>query len=819
MSFSPHRFLRPRYGAGLPSYALQPRVRPGYWCRQREGLQHTRWHIHDATPTSKQISTEPDPILHESAPPTEPSGLVNRSLDQSRNTAQFSSSSAHTAIPEAESDFFDDTSFPPPKPPQVLDPCDPWSDYKALRTPDYHNEGSRRLRHNALVVNGGTISYRERMVGEDAFHADEEIRKSSFFVGSPRLRRWKVARNELFKAKYFDRPVAREDLVEEFHMHKADKELLAILQSEEFERFREEWEAKDMAIKSEHWMRLSLWLIANSPELALKFLYITCQGEQRPLHVMVCECLLFLRNYPDLLSTWTWEGKTFADILAACLDPEHWPIAYASQKGIRFFVMGADDERVLQAWKLAHERQVYTSAETYLAYAARFTKMKNVDLALAALDHVRQIGQVGLEMTSQPVKSHGCLLLLLDSVEDGPNGRNFRILPKLLEMGMRPDLEMMDLILRNCYRTGDEELGRDMLHHMQSQGYPLTTYTYVTLLSDATRRLDRHEVDRLRDEIDMEGEDIRTNKFVQSKLFHAYFCLNVKNQANRPSDIDNKHAFRTLLKMYNEMYDIVPLKKLGIVPQYYQPPTTERTAVRTSPDAVPLFLMIASYLRCNKHVSVTAHVYERFIELLEKEDPVICSLARTDHTWHEFMHAWRNDVRGLRPSIRLVDTMQRLSNEGSVSPNKPHFRPKPTVYIWTTLISAFLWNKEPRAAEHVIEMMKKSKFKFNQIFWTTLIDGYARNKDILKVAETIRAMENDGFEMDAFCIKALRHIQDPERLWEAVEELDKETDEQVDRTTFESLTKKSRLDEIQDDQGDPDWLLDQGLQRLKAKQA
>ncbi|PYH41543.1 pentatricopeptide repeat protein [Aspergillus saccharolyticus JOP 1030-1] len=826
MSFSAHRFLRPRSGAGLPSVALHSRLRPGYWCRPRGIFQQARWHLHDARRTNAQPPTEPELLFCESEPLTSSSILANHSLNRSQRTQLSPSSSARSAFQEDENDLNDESDFldeselidetplKPPKPLKLIDPCDPNRSYRSLRVGNYV-EGNRQLRHNALVVNNGTVSYRERIVDEEAYLADQEIRSSSWFIGRRRLRMWKSARNELFKAKYYKRPVSQEDLVQEFELREADNELLTLLQSPNLDGFRESWNQLDVATKSEHWMRLSLWLIANEPTRALKFLYITCQDKQRPLLVMISECLLFLRNYPKLFDSWRWESVTFPDLVATCLDPHYWPIVYTPQKGIRFFIGAANDDDVLRAWKLVYERQVHTSAETYLAWASRFTRMRNIDLALEALEHVRQIGQVGLEITSEPVKRHGCLLLLLDSVKDGPEGRNFRILPRLLEMGMRPDLEMMDLILANCYKTGDPELGRDMLNHMQSQGYPLTTYTYVTLLSDATRRLDRSEINRLKHEIEMQGEDIRTNRFVKSKLFHAYFCLNVKDQTGRPEEMDNKHAFRSLFRLYNEMYDISPLKKLGIVPQSYRQQVTGRSPLRTEPDAVPLFLMIASYLRCHSDISVTARVYDRFVELLENEDPVISPLGRTDHTWHEFMFAWRNDVRGLRPSVRLVGTMERFNTEDQgVSPDQPNFRPKPTVYIWTALVSAFLWNKEPNAAEKVLELMDKYKVKYNKVLWTSLIYGYAQNKDILKVAQTIRAMESAGHEMDAFTIRALRHIQDPERLWQAVDELDKQANEQVHSETYSSLTDKLRLDDLQ---GDGDWLLDQGLQRMKAK--
>ncbi|RAL09326.1 pentatricopeptide repeat protein [Aspergillus homomorphus CBS 101889] len=702
-----------------------------------------------------------------------------------------------------------------PKQLKLLDPCEPGRSYRSLRLPHY-GPGNRPLRHNAFVVNGGTISYRERIIDEEAYNADQEIRKSSLFVGNNRLRRWRTARNELFKSAYFKRPVPERvgDILEEFEVTELDKKLLEMLENGRLEEFRDAWERLDRFNKSEHWMRLSLWLLQNSPDLSLKFLYITCEGEHRPLQVMVSECLLFVRMHgSDFLHSWRYGSKTFADLVAVCLNPHYWPIVLAPQKGIRFFIIAADDEHVIQAWTLAHERQVHISAETYLAWVTRFTQMGKVDLALEALDHVRQIGQVGLEMTSEVVKRHACVLLLRDTVEDGPSGRNFHILPKLLEMGMRPDVDMMDLILRNCYKTGDAELGRDMLRHMQSQGYPLTSYTYTTLLSDATRRLDRREINRLRTEIDAEREDIRNNRFVKTKLFHAYFCLDVKGGASQRSlEMDNKQVFRHLLNLYNSLFDITPLKQLGVVPHSYQLDSDQ--AGKTSPDAIPLYLMIASYLRCNRHASVTARVYDRFIERLHAEDPVFLPLARTDHTWHEFMYAWRNDVRGLRPSVRLVETMQQMSNEDTVSPDKPWFRPKPTVYIWTTLVHAFFWNKEPRAAEQVVGLMEKLKVQHNPVVWTTLIEGYAQNKDILKVAETIRAMEDAGHDMDAFTIKALRHIQNPERLWQAVEELEKQADEGINKAVSESVTAKMRFDDAEDD---ADWLLDKGLQRLKAK--
>ena len=188
--------------------------------------------------------------------------------------------------------------------------------------------------------------------------------------------------------------------------------------------------------------------------------------------------------------------------------------------------------------------------------------------------------------------------------------------------------------------------------------------------------------------------------------------------------------------------------------------------------------MIATYLRCQKRISHAHRVYTKFKALVSQDHPVIAPLASTDHTYNEFLVAFRDDPRGLRPAVRLVEDMLHASNQDRELDDRVTVHGKPSVRTWTILMSAFTFNKQPLAAE---------------------------------VAKSIKAMEAQGYSMDSYTMKCLRYLQDPERLWIAVEELDQATDARHDMVT--SLDQRPLEHESDEDE----HLLEQGLRRLSER--
>lgn len=796
----PHYLPRSRVCAGLPVYNPQHRLRLG---RRREGPQDARSFV-DNAPQSN-TSSQPDTFLN---------GV--------RHSSVYS-----TVIPEMKTQrLFHTTTFGRSAGNSVL--CNQPSIIKrefSLLSP---GAASRNATLLSLINKNTTLSVVQKRslrtpptlasfsdvkplltlrFGKETKALDLAIRSGSYTCSGDDIRKWRFAQRELFQAKYDGREV-QEELVP-YPLDSKDKELLETIQTDSLGAFREAWNGLTPLEMEIHWGRLSLWLLRNSPELALEFLLVTCQASVKPVFAMIADCLIYLDTlHSREMQRWTKNSHNYQYVIRACLDPMQWPVSYVPQKGVRFFIKKADRSAVYEAWDLVETRRHRLKGETYLGFMGRFTEFKDVDNALLALRRAgRQFWRLHQSPMEIAVSRHCSKLLVLDSVVDGPDGRNFRILPELLSMGVQPDRDMMNVVLSNAFKTGDPQLGLDVLRHMKAQGFQLDSYTYLTLLSDAVARQDRERMTHLMEELESQPE-LKKNPYIASKLFHSHFVFNVKHLDGAT---DRREIFYSLLRMYCELHDITPLKELSIVPRQYDLPTTGE---KTPPSVIALYLVIATWLRCQAHVGSVERVYTRFRELVLQGHKDIAPLAATDHTYNEFMLAYRNNPHGLRPAVRVVEDMLQSATEAGAktgSSESTFTQTQPTVLTWTLLLSAFIYNNQPLAAEKVREMMAKHGVVYSMTTWNVIISGFASQQNASAIAQSIKDLEDQGLSIDAYTMKGLRYLRDPEQLWIAVEQLDLKSASHLRRDAFNPNPESPQLDEAETEQ-----LLDRGLQRLKA---
>ncbi|CAI7599754.1 unnamed protein product [Penicillium bialowiezense] len=576
--------------------------------------------------------------------------------------------------------------------------------------------------------------------------------------------------------------------------------------------FQEAWDAMDHVTRAWLWQRLAIRLLEKAPEKVLDFLIVTTMKSlDKPNFNMVADCFIYLEKfyYNDWLRDWSNGEHTYATAVAACMDPKSWPLANPPNKALLLFVNRVEPNEVLEAWRLMEDSKARMRPETALCFMKRFTEFNKVELALEALERIVRIKDPHFTMVSQGVLRHCSKLLTLDTVETIDGYRNFRILPQLLRMGVQPDRDMMNVVLANAYKTGDPQLGEDMLQFMQNHNHKLDTYTYLTLLTDAVARGDHARVDELTQEVEMQ-EKLRQNPHVFSKIFHAHFTFTAKNL---DPETDPAGVFYSMLEMYNKLHDITPLKDLLIVPPQYSPPSTG-LEIKTPPSPVALYLMIATFLRCKNRNYPVNRIYEVFRRMAHKGHPSIAPLVESDHVYNEFLVAFRKNTHSLPASVALVQDMLNLSSLPThTSDGRPLTPIAPTSRTWTLLLSSCIFNRQLDAAEKVKEMMAKHNVQFSQVTWNVIINGFANNQQIQEAAMAIRQMEEQGFSIDHHTMKGLRFLRDPERLWNSIEEMDRGHGPDV----YQAPRGVKLSSDVHKGEQERDDLINSGLQKLELK--
>ncbi|KAJ5289444.1 uncharacterized protein N7443_009697 [Penicillium atrosanguineum] len=653
--------------------------------------------------------------------------------------------------------------------------------------------------HAAAVLRrlNAEIAAKDRYFNPKSTYLAAVVKGNSLYVSRGLgIEQWQLAYGEIYKAKHYEREVSRQAVIP--GLKEDSQALLEKIQTDCLGSFRDSWQALPRRDKAACWQRLAFWLMQNDPKLLMEFLLVTTESGEKPDCTMVSDCFLYLDRfyYEDWLKDWVGGTHTYESLIEAALNPKDWPILSASQKGVRLYIQRASHEGVNFALQTVTGRHIDLTPETALCFMWRFTEFGDVDRALKSLEFIPMLKDPEFTLNSEGVLRHCCKLLTLDRVQDGENGRNFEILPQLLKMGVRPDRDMMNLVLANAYKTGDSQLGADMLHFMMNHDYEFDSYTYLTLLTEAVKRGDRGRVDNLIHKL-KEDKDLHNHPYIANKIFHSHYVFTAKNM---DADSDPAGVFYSMLDMYNTLYDITPLKDLLLIPQHYTPRAGGSNA---PPDPIALYIMIATYFRCQNRLSTVQVIYHRFRELVKNDHPSIALLAETDHTYNEFLIAMRDNPHALRSCVYLVEDMLRSSKS-----------PRPTARTWNILLSAFIYNRQPAAAETIMEMMAKHQVEYDQVTWNTIISGHVSEQNVEETAAAIKAMEEQGFVIDPYTMKTLRYLRDPERLWVAIDELDKLYSEQ----SSQQVTSKPEDETSSPAEGESeDQLLDMGLQKLVLK--
>ncbi|KAJ5563887.1 hypothetical protein N7513_000129 [Penicillium frequentans] len=624
-------------------------------------------------------------------------------------------------------------------------------------SPSLSDRVSRWL--NAEIENKG----QDRFIDQKTLRLAVVLRGNSLYSRHLGFKQWKDGYSEIYKAKHYGREIQNKSSI--LALKEEGMALLAKVQTDCLGSFREEWQAMDQNAKAQAWQRLAFWLLQNDPKLLLEFLIVTTEGQVKPDFSMVADCLMYLDTfyYEDWLKDWRSGICTYQSVIESCLHPTRWPILSLPQKGARLYIRRAGHKAVSLALKIAQERSLFLRGETALCFVWRFTEFKDVDRALEALAMIPKLKDDEFSMDSQGVHRHCCKLLTLDTVEEETGERNFKILPQLLEMGITPDRDMLNVVLANAFKTNGE-LGSDILQFMQNHGHDLDSYSYLTLLKDAVARGDRGKVDSLIREVEAQ-EELRKNPWIASKIFHSHYIFTVKHM---DADADPSGIFYSMLDMYNHIYDITPLKELSIIPL--------ATSLEVT---VPMRLLLQSpYTSCWQPISAVKTVSRT------------SNGSTVDSLVEDMLHP-------AGPQLDQID--------------KTIVPVKPSVRTWTLLLGSFIFHRQIHASEKIREMMDKHNVQYSDVTWNIIINGYANAQNIPETAAAIKAMEQQGFSIDSYTMKSLRYLRDPERLWVAIDELDRkatETSLALDTPEPESTGSK---------QEERDQLIDSGLEKLGSK--
>lgn len=163
-------------------------------------------------------------------------------------------------------------------------------------------------------------------------------------------------------------------------------------------------------------------------------------------------------------------------------------------------------------------------------------------------------------------------------------------------------------------------------------------------------------------------------------------------------------------------------------------------------------------------------------------------------------------------SMAVADT--NLEHSKPEQAALPIRHPRPSVYTWSILLKAFMFNHLPGQAEQVVKLMQHNGISPNLVTWNTLAASYAKLGRTKQAVEAMRRLEAAGYKSDDWTLRAFSYINDKGRaikMMEQTVEQNRLTKMAMEQAQAEDVEKRRREqqqlieDEIRERRTKQEW--------------
>ncbi|KAF4628083.1 hypothetical protein G7Y89_g10073 [Cudoniella acicularis] len=402
-----------------------------------------------------------------------------------------------------------------------------------------------------------------------------------------------------------------------------------------------------------------------------------------------------------------------------------------------------------------------------------------------AFEILQRIGDTGEDFNYPSLQSLCSTILLASS--HYTHSEKFAY---MLKCGLRPNIITYNVLLLKTLKAHDHEGGWRIHEIMETEGPKPDAFTYSILLHDAKSRLDTTAMNRVMNAV--KAKSIR-DACIAGDTLHSLLLLNeqaVRRERyrayrdRRQPRIEEKKCFDQMLKIYSEYFNIKPLAHLlpGFEQRYPQyknlSPIVDSeldfpTRVLVDPPTAILVVMITALLKDYHDPDTPKWFYEHFSNLVRAGDPIIIDIASSrngvdfSHIYNMVLLALGRHASNLPACLKIIGQMSSSGTkiftinapETGVSKSVELRIPKPSQVTWNVLIGIFMSNRQPRAAEKVISMMRERGLQPDDYTWNKMIRGYALMQDTAMVVDAVDRQERAGYKPDIMTVQSLKLLE------------------------------------------------------------
>lgn len=532
------------------------------------------------------------------------------------------------------------------------------------------------------------------------------------------------------------------------------------------------WSQLGVEQRRDYWPDFMLWIMQHRPQSALDVLQATYKDPLPPMG-LVADCLDFIAGYHlqdveqvdhDIMIRLY--GLVFLSILKE--DFSRQPILH--QKTLRLMFKHSNRYGKRRFYDALKERNVKIHHHTKLHIIHSLAQHFYFQRALEMLGTL-----VGSGMNSgTPILMQTCTTLLREAGR-APYGhqKSTAILAELLNLGIRPNLFIYNVAIRNVMEVGDFDVGCQMYDAMKEDGTQPDVFTFSIMLKGAKQQREWRMVDRFITELRETGTE--PDAYIINELLHVtHLYMNTRH---------DPAGFGHMLTRFQDYYSDDILRQMGILPASGSHHNSHALAIPDPPPAT-ISVILSAYLSYCTDWTIIARLYAQYRTQVAARNHLLFATTATDYFLNAFLLYFSKSRRTLLYCNAILDDM--LTPSSGLGP--------PSIYSWTIILNGYMSTHLPRQAEKILELMIENGEKPNQVTWNLIIMGYARLQDVYGVANAVRMMKSHGFKGDSWTITSLSRIREREELVRLLELADEEV--------VEDDNKRERNWELDDDEDD-----------------
>lgn len=529
----------------------------------------------------------------------------------------------------------------------------------------------------------------------------------------------------------------------------------------------EDMRCKDTNQWRECWEQVALSLLAYKPARMIEFLLATNAQQDLETHVFEDSLLQLARYFKHHRDA----SRLQQLVEAFCHMVEQRPDRLLTflNDFVHVLLNCSSEKQQRRLFMVLKTHQVKLHPYSWLHFSSRFAKTSQFEAAIEALLLAHH---AGARLDSYSFRS--CCTTILRKSSEQPDSLRLclRLVSTLVDMGVTFNLPICNVIMLNTIEAGDLKTAFSVYHSLMERGLKPDEVTFLVLLKGC--RLNINDA-QLLDEI-IRDAIAHINVRESPKVATAI----LQNLALHHSKHNPTTALNTLTEAYAQFFDLEPLKILGLPlnPSLQSRITTETPPMPPSRHALTFMLgaTITHYLLTAPTPAANTRqildIYTRWRTHVENShtnsfaDPLLASLATTDHVPNLFLAAFAKNKKTLLLAARVVRDLQR-----PLPPTAITTQTKPTVHTWSIFLHGFTLHGQMQLAEEVLTYMRKLGIEPNTVTWNSLVKGYANLQDGENVAEVLREMERAGLVWDVWTHKGLRNLREREGLEERMRRL------------------------------------------------